>query len=273
MFDKFSFQGVSKVSFAAVLGNLELQASSVDLSVADDFFSVARFLRSSGGLGKKFSDERYSLEVKQRVVSALFAKKVSGIVLETLKNIVVAVWLKPQDMLHAVECVGVSVVLAVAQKRNVLESLAEELFYCRSFLLANYQVQHVLDDAFVQRSKVREMVLALFGKRVSVEALCLLMYAVDVSSVRIDEVLDGLAKIVVAKRSCLLAQVQTFQKLSVGQCDVLRKVLGALYGRKIHLHVEVLSSLLGGVRVQVGDEVIDGTVLGRLRGLRNCFTV
>jgi F-type H+-transporting ATPase subunit delta len=32
--------------------------------------------------------------------------------------------------------------------------------------------------------------------------------------------------------------------------------------------VEVEPSVLGGIRVQVGDEVIDGTVAGRLEDLR-----
>ena len=47
-----------------------------------------------------------------------------------------------------------------------------------------------------------------------------------------------------------------------------RGSLGRIYGREVSVHVEVEPSVLGGIRVQVGDEVIDGSVAGRLEDLR-----
>ena len=44
--------------------------------------------------------------------------------------------------------------------------------------------------------------------------------------------------------------------------------LGRIYGREVSVHVEVEPSVLGGIRVQVGDEVIDGSVAGRLEALQ-----
>ena len=44
--------------------------------------------------------------------------------------------------------------------------------------------------------------------------------------------------------------------------------LGRIYGREVSVHIEVEPSLVGGIRVQVGDEVIDGSVAGRLEALR-----
>jgi F-type H+-transporting ATPase subunit delta len=45
----------------------------------------------------------------------------------------------------------------------------------------------------------------------------------------------------------------------------LAEALASHYEREVHLNVIIDSDLLGGVRVAVGDEVIDSTVEGRLR--------
>ena len=40
--------------------------------------------------------------------------------------------------------------------------------------------------------------------------------------------------------------------------------LGKQYGKEVQGHVVVDPSLIGGLRVEIGDDVIDGTVLSRL---------
>jgi F-type H+-transporting ATPase subunit delta len=48
----------------------------------------------------------------------------------------------------------------------------------------------------------------------------------------------------------------------------LQSALVAMYGRDLHLEVEVDPDIVGGVVVQVGDEVLDGSVAGRLAEAR-----
>jgi F-type H+-transporting ATPase subunit delta len=53
--------------------------------------------------------------------------------------------------------------------------------------------------------------------------------------------------------------------------DQMNRLVGSLnriYARKVSVHLEVDRSLVGGIRVQVGDEVIDGSVAGQLEALR-----
>jgi F-type H+-transporting ATPase subunit delta len=53
-------------------------------------------------------------------------------------------------------------------------------------------------------------------------------------------------------------------ELTPAQEQRLTDVLGRLYGRTIGLQVTVDPSLLGGLVIQVGDEVIDGSIAHRL---------
>ena len=50
--------------------------------------------------------------------------------------------------------------------------------------------------------------------------------------------------------------------------EQLGDVLGRLYGRPVGLQVTVDPDVLGGLVVQVGDEVIDGSIAHRLEAAR-----
>ena len=50
--------------------------------------------------------------------------------------------------------------------------------------------------------------------------------------------------------------------------DRLAEVLRRDYGRAVHLNIIVDGSILGGARIEIGDEVVDGTVLSRLENAR-----
>ncbi|GAP57817.1 ATP synthase subunit delta [Arthrobacter sp. Hiyo1] len=52
------------------------------------------------------------------------------------------------------------------------------------------------------------------------------------------------------------------------QASRLQAGLDALYGRELKVNVSVDPTLIGGIRVQVADEVVDASVVARLSELR-----
>ena len=65
-------------------------------------------------------------------------------------------------------------------------------------------------------------------------------------------------------RKRAIAHVTVARPLSDDQSQRLRGALSRQVGRDVTLQVVVDPAVMGGVRVQVGDEVIDGTVSHRL---------
>ena len=60
--------------------------------------------------------------------------------------------------------------------------------------------------------------------------------------------------------------------LSATQLDRLEAALSSQYGRQIHTNVIIDEGVVGGIRVEIGDEIIDGTVGHRLVEARRQMT-
>lgn len=69
-------------------------------------------------------------------------------------------------------------------------------------------------------------------------------------------------------RGVVKVHVRSFRPLSDAHRAGLEAKLASKLQRKIHMTQEVDAALLGGLTVRIGDTVVDGSVSGRLRRLR-----
>ena len=58
--------------------------------------------------------------------------------------------------------------------------------------------------------------------------------------------------------------VRTARQLSDGEVRRLEAALKRQYHRSVHLNIVIEPELIGGVRIEIGDDVIDGSVANRL---------
>ena len=80
--------------------------------------------------------------------------------------------------------------------------------------------------------------------------------------------LESLSRLAAERRNRMVAVVTSAVPLSDGQKLRLGAALAKLYGRPMHLNLDVDPEVVGGIRVQVGDEIIDGAVADRLEDAR-----
>ena len=73
-------------------------------------------------------------------------------------------------------------------------------------------------------------------------------------------------------RGIAVAQVTTAVPLDAAQRELVAARLSARFGKQVTLEERVDPSILGGVVAQIGDDVIDGSVRGRLERLRRSLT-
>ena len=69
------------------------------------------------------------------------------------------------------------------------------------------------------------------------------------------------------------ATVQSAFPIDAAQLHEVVQALEAKFGRKLNAHVEIKPELIGGIRVVVGDEVLDTSVKARLEQMKAALTV
>ena len=83
-------------------------------------------------------------------------------------------------------------------------------------------------------------------------------------STRFDHAIEEILSIASQRQEQVTATVTTAVPLSPEQLERLGRTLTTQYGRSVHVNDVVDPAVVGGIRVEIGDEVIDGTILSRL---------
>jgi F-type H+-transporting ATPase subunit delta len=84
----------------------------------------------------------------------------------------------------------------------------------------------------------------------------------------VDELGDALAQVNSDKAGPVKAEVTSAVELSAEQQEQMRRALQARYGDSLVFTFHVNPSLMGGLRVRVGDRLIDTSVASRLQSMR-----
>ena len=88
---------------------------------------------------------------------------------------------------------------------------------------------------------------------------------------RFSAVIEDYLKTLAATRAHLAATVTSAVALDDTQRERLAAALTRVYGSQVHLNVVLDPTVVGGIKVEIGDEVVDGTVLRKLEGARRHF--
>ena len=84
-----------------------------------------------------------------------------------------------------------------------------------------------------------------------------------------DEAILNLAEVAVARRGEAVAQVSAAADLSDEQRNRPAEVLSRIYSHPVKVQLQTDPKVLGGLRLSVGDQVIDGTLSSRLATAEN----
>lgn len=89
---------------------------------------------------------------------------------------------------------------------------------------------------------------------------------------QLDAILLELQRLAQRRPERTLAHVTSAVQLTEAEKEAMRAKLIERFGSDLEIQFEVDASLLGGVYLRVGDQVIDGSVAGKLAALRDHLT-
>lgn len=259
------FRGGSADAVAALTDQLtELAASAAGElgTVAEDLFSVAGALRGEGALRRFATDNSVAVEARAGLVSELFSGKLSQPAFELLTSAVKQRWTRTRDLADALEQLGV--VAAARSAGTESERLVDELFTLRSAVSSNVDLRSALSDPARSIGDRASLLASLLQDKALPATVKLAQQSLSGSYRTPAVALEDYEKIAAGVHGEGVATVQVARALSETDARRLTDSLSRQYGRPIHLNVVVDPDVVGGIRVEIGDDVIDGTVSSRL---------
>ncbi len=264
--------GVSSESLTAALVALEAKLPSASLQLAKELFGILGTVDSSAGLRRALTDPSRSGDEKSALIRQLFSGKVSADAVEIASGLAGSRWASARDIGDALETLAASVVIAVAENKSAvsasgitgLEALENDLFSFNQAVESNHEVQRAVSEP--QASSVAKVALAeKLVPSASEEAKVLIGQAVSQPrGLKATKLVRRFAELAAKRQQRWIATVSVTRPLTETQTSRLQAGLNALYGRELKINMNVDPALIGGIRIQVGDEVVDASVLARL---------
>jgi F-type H+-transporting ATPase subunit delta len=261
-------QGSSRAAFAAGHDAFAATlASGADGSaLGEDLFGVTGALDSSASLRRALVDPSRDGAAKSGLVDALFGPKVSAEATALLKTLVAQRWADDRDLGDATESLAVEAVVASAEAAGRLDSLEDDLFRFARLVAGDPGLRDALSAHGGDENVKAALVESLLKGKASAETIRLARQAARSSrGRRFGRVLESYLAVAAKRREQLTATVTAAVALDDAQHQRLAQVLSGIYNRPVQINVVVDIAVVGGIRVQVGDEVVDGTILRRLQ--------
>lgn len=235
------------------------------LGIGDALFAVAALLDGQPSLRSALTDPARSGDDKAALVRSLLAGKVPEQVVDLLAGMVQNRWSRPHDLAEATTSLGIEAVLVSAQRHDRLGEVQDELFRFSRIVAAQPELRLALTDRALPVERKSELLTALLKEKTTVEAARLIVHAVTEPRGRsLEANLEGIATAAAARRQRQVATVTSAVPLSEHQRERLAAALSAQLGFDVQINVVIDPEIVGGLRVSLGGELIDGTLASRI---------
>jgi F-type H+-transporting ATPase subunit delta len=260
--------GASREALAAARERLDAltDSTSADATkLADELAAVTALLDREVSLRRVLTDPAQAGEAKAELAQRLLGSQVGGPTADLVSGMVRSRWSQSRDLVDALEELADTAELTAAQKRGALDDVEDELFRFGRIVSSNTELRAALTDRAATTAAKIELLHRLLGGRAVPSTERLVTRLVTAPRGRsLEAGLESLSKLAAERRDRLVAVVTSAVPLSDTQKQRLGAALAKLYGHTMHLNIDVDPEVLGGIRVQVGDEVINGSIADRI---------
>jgi F-type H+-transporting ATPase subunit delta len=238
---------------------------TVDLATGEQLLSAALVVNGSHELRAALADDTAKDSDRRGLVDAVFGgyTKPAKAVLESLST---SRWSSEDDLVAGIEELGIRALAASAPKGL---SIDDELFEFGVAVTSDSELELALGSKLGAVDGKVSLIDALLNGKASEQTIAILKALLaQPRGRRIAELIRYAATIVADEAGNGIATVTVASALDGAQRTRLATALSTQYGRDIRINEIVDPVILGGMRVQVGSEVIDGTISNRIADLR-----
>ncbi|MCH0566360.1 MULTISPECIES: F0F1 ATP synthase subunit delta [unclassified Streptomyces] len=260
--------GASREALAAARERLDALTDNTAADaaqLADELAAVTALLDREVSLRRVLTDPAQAGEAKAELVQRLLGTQVGGPTADLVAGMVRSRWSQSRDLVDALEELASTADFTAAQKRGTLDDVEDELFRFGRIVSSSTELRAALTDRKAGTAAKKELLRTLLGGKAKPTTERLVTRLVTAPRGRsLEAGLESLSKLAAERRDRMVAVVTSAVPLSDTQKQRLGAALAKLYGRRMHLNLDVDPEVLGGIRVQVGDEVINGSLADRI---------
>ena len=261
-----------QVRKAAGLVKRLLRSPTPDGSLSADLFQVVDVLESSSMLRRSLVDPGAPEEARRSLVHGVFDGKISEAAVSVVAEAAAVRWPGPRTLLAAMERQAVRAELLRSDAQEQLEETEDELFRFARLVKSNPDLQDALSNRSVPVDQREELVRRLLTGKATEATITLATRGVMARERTFDHTLEGYVALAAEQKNRVIATVRVAKPLGEEQVTRLQAALSQQVGRPVFVQLIVDEQVLGGVRVELGDEVIEGTVASKLEDVRRLFS-
>ncbi|MCW2808739.1 MAG: synthase subcomplex delta subunit [Marmoricola sp.] len=254
-------RGASAEALEALSEKLRAVSGADAAELGNDLLGVGALLRSEPGLRRIATDLSTDAAAKSGLFRQILEGKVSALALDLVTDAVERRWTRTRDLADALEYLGV---VAVVNSADDQERLSDELFAVGELIDSQPDLRTALSDPARSQADKARLLRALLDGKTLPATLRLAEQALNSSHRSVTVAIEEYQKIAAEAHGQSVAEVRAARQPSHAQIERLEAALRNQYGRTVHLNVVIDPDIVGGMRVEIGDDVIDGTVSGRL---------
>jgi F-type H+-transporting ATPase subunit delta len=236
--------------------------------IGDELFAVVAILDSEPPLRRAMSDPAVPNAAKESLVHGVLRGHISEQAEQVVVEAVSQRWSHSHDLGNALEKAGVAAHLIDAERQGSLDEIEDELFRFGRIVEGYRRLRDALSDRSTPTQAKRKLLESLVDGKVSEPTERLLAQAVVGRGRPFLLKILEFQQLAAARGSRLLATARVPKTLSSEQHNRLHAALEAQFDSAVLLNVIVDPDVLGGVRVAIGNEVIDSTIATRLAEAR-----
>lgn len=242
------------------------------LSLAEELFGIADVLAEQAALRNALADSTTADDSRRAMAAALFGGKLSDTAASIIGEAAALRWGTGSRLTEAINRQGLRVLFGTAQVAKSLDQVESELFHVNRSVAADNELRQALDNRNAPLTARLTLLSDLLSTKADPVTLALAQRAVVASQRSFEVTTEEYLRLAAAIRERAIATVTVAQPLTAAQTKKLREILVRKLNREVNLQIVIDPSVLGGARVKVGDEVIEGTVAARLAAAQQQLT-
>lgn len=158
----------------------------------------------------------------------------------------------------------------VAEQKGKVEEYLNDLKEVCDLIFNNKDFYEVIKHPQISTKKKKQTFINIFKGKIDEELLSFLLILIEKDRILfVREKLREMEKIHLEKNNTLIAVVKTAVPLLESEVEELKAKLSDKYNKNIIMNTEIDKSILGGVYVRIGNDIIDGTVKSKLDEMKN----